>query len=741
MTAQPTACELVRRLQSSWPDWLPPLLPSEDPSPVESHPLAGEIEALLQGNSASLPFFPEGSAEIAWITLAHEGESLRAAYRELRAWLLPSVGWEDPRGAFVSQGAIGNPLLETLSPSGYLRWRSRREPAAVQSIVTRLRTARELAEARPERLVERVPSLLELRQRFAVSLVAGDRPAAEHVIETIDRHRLDTASNTGFLRVRLWDHFADPARIVEMPELEHLLHIRLPHRVRLAICRAFHAARLAGPEQDADLDEICRVYSDAVDPLVGPLVERCGPKDGTELRRMRGYRAWKTHNAEVARDILAEAEDAVLQTLLGPLVESSSFQGTQDSLEERFFEARKQQDWLAVQELGELLVSGNPEVVPILRKSLQLRPNPDLQSHLDQLAPHPLPAVADVPPVAATTSLPQTWAEWLLHIPEGDPGALELFLEGHEQLSWGTLKSEEVQALVDAFTEVLTSPSGAWPPTSERIYNIGLAELIGECLEDPAFPRQALLEPYRLLAQAWDRSRRGSVFPPDGQVLLELAEALLQASPVEEPLASELIEAWWRARPVKALLPFLLAAVELFDRLGTSDQAERFWMLAGSLHQRQRDTLTAGERRLWRLVGKRLGYGDDLLDEFLPMPAGSDPAQGDLLRAAGLNKIAIVSTREEQARAAVELLSERTDAELLVITATTSGHETRAALDADLIAYVWAASAHAVFRAFDKIDRKKIVYVQGTGAVSIVLAVERWVAEHFDAEASPQRDE
>ena len=113
------------------------------------------------------------------------------------------------------------------------------------------------------------------------------------------------------------------------------------------------------------------------------------------------------------------------------------------------------------------------------------------------------------------------------------------------------------------------------------------------------------------------------------------------------------------------------------------------------------------------------------------MPADLEAAQDDLIRTADLHKIAIISTREEQARMAIELLSERTDAELILVTATTSGHETRSALDADLIAYVWSASTHAVFRAFDGVDRRKIAYVQGTGAVSIVLAVERWVRESF----------
>ena len=556
MTMQSAASDLVRRLQSSWPEWLEPMFAGEDSTPAASHPLSDEFQGLLNGKPASLPYFPPETPDVAWITLAPDSEALRSAYRDLRAWLLPSVGWDDPRGAFVPQGSSRNALVDTLSPSGYLRWRTSRDSAAIRTILSRLRTARELSETRPERLDERVPSLLELRQRFAVALVSGDRPSAEQAIETIDRHRLDTASNAIFLSVRLWDHFGDPTRIVEMPELEHLLHIRLPHRVCVAICRAFHTTRLAVHEDDAELSQTCRIFSDLLDTLIGQLVQRCGPDDGPELRRMRGYRAWKTRDPEAARAILAEAEDAPLQALLGPLIQSAASQAPQETLEERFFEARKQQDWRAVQELGDLLLSANPEVMPILRKSLQLWPNPELEARLSDLAETSSPAIALVPPVASTITLPQTWSEWLLQIPSGNPEALELFLENHERIFFATLRADELQPIIDALFEILTSPSENWPTANERIYNIGLVELIGECLNDPVSPHPSLFEVYRLLAQAWDRSRRGSAFLPDAQVLLGIADALMQVGPGEELLASTLIEAWWLARPVKAQLPY-----------------------------------------------------------------------------------------------------------------------------------------------------------------------------------------
>ena len=439
MTASSTVGDLIRRLQSSWPDWLPPLLPSEDLPSAESHLLAGELEALLQGNASSLPFFPAGSGEIAWITLASEEEALRAAYRDLRAWLLPSVGWEDPRGAFVPSGSSHNPLIDTLSSAGYIRWRTRRDPAIVQRIVNRLRAARDLARARPERLVERMPSLLELRQRFVAALVAGDRSTAEQAIETIDDHRLDAATNTSFLRIRLLDHFGDPSRIVEMPELEHLVHVRLPQRVRLAICRTIHATRLSDSEATGDLNEIRRIYNDVVDPLIGQLIDSLWSGGWSRATTLVRLPCLEDRQRRGRRAILAEADDTLLQSLLGSMTENAAAHPTPEALEERFFEARKQQDWRAVQELGEMLVSANPEIAPILRKSLEARPNKGLRDHLESLGQHPLVDDAVVPQVAATTTLPQTWPEWLLLVPSGKAEALELFLETHERLVCGSL--------------------------------------------------------------------------------------------------------------------------------------------------------------------------------------------------------------------------------------------------------------------------------------------------------------
>jgi hypothetical protein len=73
----------------------------------------------------------------------------------------------------------------------------------------------------------------------------------------------------------------------------------------------------------------------------------------------------------------------------------------------------------------------------------------------------------------------------------------------------------------------------------------------------------------RVLFRLWGSLKRGSVYPPDSQVLLELCQAALQFGRCDEAEVIGLLRTCWDARPVKALLPFLLGAVEMLDRLGS----------------------------------------------------------------------------------------------------------------------------------------------------------------------------
>ena len=218
-----------------------------------------------------------------------------------------------------------------------------------------------------------------------------------------------------------------------------------------------------------------------------------------------------------------------------------------------------------------------------------------------------------------------------------------------------------------------------------------------------------------------------SVYPPDSQILLELAEAALQFGRCNEAEAIDLLRSWWDSRPVKALLPFLLGTVEMLDRLGSEGQCENFWILAGDFVRSDPEILSPGERLLWRQIGARIGYDAGTLDEYVPIL--QEAAAVNPIRHAALKRVAIVSMREKQRRRPPHYSGSgpipRSSSSRKRIQGQTQG----AALAADVVLFVWSATTHAVFRAFDALDKKRFAYVQGTGATGIVLALERWIAK------------
>jgi hypothetical protein len=372
----------LTQLSATRPAALKLTLSGGKPSGLQVHPLGHEITALAEGRAASLPFFIAGKNEVAWFTLAPSDQEMRGAVEELRDWVLPSFGWEDPRGAMVlpgeATGALGQ-LILTMSPSGYFRWQTTK--AHADRVVAKLRQMRALGQARPQHVVVRLPSLLGLRQEYAVALTVNDRLAAEGAVEAIDRRQLDSADNTLFMRIRLWGRFGDFSRIVNHSDLARLVSVRMPHRVRLSILEAFHAHFLAPVEDEGKFDEALRYYTVRIHEALGGLIALAGPADPLPARRLLAYRACVLRDAHQAKELLNGAADAVLTRLLAAL--SKEAEEPPPSLEAQFLEARKQLDWKAVQELGEALITDHPEYAPILRKSLEFRPNPALLSALD----------------------------------------------------------------------------------------------------------------------------------------------------------------------------------------------------------------------------------------------------------------------------------------------------------------------------------------------------------------------
>jgi hypothetical protein len=93
--SKPEIKKLTEQIAQSWTESLRLKTENIALENFDYHQLAAELIALQNGETASLPFFRPDS--ILWITTAPDAENLEMAIEDLRAWILPSLGWEDEK--------------------------------------------------------------------------------------------------------------------------------------------------------------------------------------------------------------------------------------------------------------------------------------------------------------------------------------------------------------------------------------------------------------------------------------------------------------------------------------------------------------------------------------------------------------------------------------------------------------------------------------------------------------------
>jgi hypothetical protein len=711
LTADHTS--FLQLLVKTWPsNWRLPVEHSLAVVP-SGHPLAGEINAFAEGTTASLPFFIDRN-EIAWFTLAPCADELRSALEDLRAWLLPSFAWEDPRGLLVSPeqvtGTIGSALLKW-SPAGYCRWRCGANTVRRGQVVGKLRLRRRLIELRPQHAVTRVPSLVELRQRFVSALAVGDRESAQAAVDLIDRHELDSADNTLFMKYRSWALFGEWSRITSSPELDRFVQIRSPKLVQTDVITAFHSRFLADAEQANDRPRADTAYRENVhDPLTALLARTPADSDPV-VQRVLAYRARHLNDADAIRTLLSVCSDEIVREALCELTKPTQTPQT-DNLE-RWLAARRSGDWQQLQQIGMSLVEDYPEISAVLHRSLEIQPNEQLAALLCDRSRSNLP------------THPTTWLGCVQALRGANFDETQHFLENRTRQQCASLTVLETTRFQTEIDELFCDERLDRVLTFRQMTVGAVTEFISDLVATPDFPRSSLGQLYLSLLRLWSILKRGSASVTDGGILLELAEAVLQLEASAEKEVGDAIVEWWRAHPAKVLLPFLLDAVELLDRFAVERQCENLWIEGAVFVRSNFDFLSEGERHLWRHVGQRIKLDAATLDEYCPV-SGSGVAV-DPLRAASIRRISIVSLRERQAHEAADVIRERTGATVDVVTETVAGASTVAATNADVVLFVWSASTHAVFRAFDGLDRQRLAYVSGTGSASIVRALERWV--------------
>lgn len=718
--------KLVSQIAKSWAAELalsPDRIASQN---FSGHILAEELSALFRGEPASLPYF--SGKEVVWMTVAPDAENLTMAIDDLRAWILPSHGWEDDEthSVVLPEDApdVIKDFVGDISPSGYFRWKTKREK--FNQAIQKLNAMRRTSALRPAHQYVHVPSLFELRQQYEIALIIKDKAAAQSAVNRINLDQLDTAANTGFMQIRLWSEFREYEKIVAYEQLRELVQLRMPHSIRLDIINAFHDQFLKQFEAANDTATATQSYAQNAQNFLEPLLGFCRPSDGLAVSHCLGYKAVLHRDSKLANELLTDASDGFLQDLL------KSFRVVEItppavSLAAQFQTAHRKNDWRALQQIGETIlfdVAAEDADLPRdylfanLRFSLNFRANPELQEKLSKLAAK-----------TSETKTPQSWLEFADSVREKQWQGASAFLALENRPTLGDADLATALHFLETFEELFTDPELENDRIGKEVLQSALPSIIREFLTAPDFPKPDLTGIYRQLMPLWATYKSGSSAAVDANLLLTLAEPVLQNDGDSETLVAETLRQWWEARRVRALLPFLLSALEILsENISASGVCENLWVDGAEFVRTHPESLSQTELKLWRFIGAKIGLDDETVNEFLGAGVTTTDSV-DLLSALQVARIAIVSLQAEAGRNAAELIRQRTASEVIVVSETHNNSAVENAKNSDVILFVWASNTHAVYRAFDN-SREKLVYVQGKGASSIVISLEKWAMKN-----------
>jgi hypothetical protein len=645
---------------------------SADTSIIAGHRLQGEINAMLAGEVASLPY--KRTNDVLWVTVAPHSDGLRQAIEDLRCWLLPSYGWEANPAVVTTaagRGELGSLLLQQ-SPHGYFRWFSR--SSELDRVVDRLAVMRDVISRAPKRETRLRPTLETLRRQFALGLATWDRDLALDAVDAIDQRQLDTAPNSLSMRIRLAAAFGDDLGIVTNPRLDDLLSTRVSARVVQAVLRAHHSVFIAEPETRGDFEGALAAYAGIADRLAGlaaSLLEGSDP----QIVAMAAYDAAYEDDAAGLRTLAARFPDSAVAA----------------ALSSRFREPVA----------AEVALESSPTIV--------------VEEPVSNLAEGDAPTATKPGEQAG----PESWEDVPTTLAAGSRKALQVFLE-QVALDPDRFEPRSADFVVEIFTDVEVTADPVRSADAEQI----LTALIDAYVSEERFPRRERLGLYQAILEIWTSTRAQSSDPIDGHLLLTLADAMLRLDGKLEGVVATAITDWWRARPVRSNLPWLGEALELLTDHSRSQDALTLWYDGVQLVRDDPEALSISDQYLFRRLGRRLGLEEDAVDTALGGHLTADEVSSDPLSACVFEKIAIVSLAERSAREAAKEIQSRTSANVIVVTDYAAGEGTASAATADVILFVWGATKHAVYRAFDKV-RDRLEYVQGTGSASIVRALER----------------
>jgi hypothetical protein len=640
-----------------------------------------------QGRPSSLPVV-QSSPRISWLCVAASLRELREYLDDVKAWL-PRVDAAAISGRVTVPSDFGGPLapaLREVAPHGYVRWDTSEERG--REILRRLHRMHRFLATRPQLGQARVPSVAALRLEFVSALKVGNWARAEACVNEIDHWNLDHASATLQMRIRLLDARGELEELFRFVQQREAWRFTNPRRIAAAILNAVDACAIEPVEKRDGFQAAYDLFRQAWYPrLVHVIADAKGEQRAIRLAAF------------------ASAVDGDRRSLVGLL--PSLPQGLASFLRAQTLPLHHESA-TEVESVAQVstLVSGPADSQPPAAVATGSAARP-------------------ATPVVADRSA--YWGELHQTIKAADAVHTRRLLAA---LETDILASDEfIAGASDGLLELLTDPAIDLHYAAKTLRYEALAALVDCFVGAPGFPNLKHLEIYLSLLSGLVEVRGGAVSEADSQLVLGVGAAVATLSADACPKCEDAFRGLWRRRPVVPRLDWLAAALDTLAELHpTPHNLVDLFTDGLALAERKAVLMSRTKIAMWRRIGAALELTSDDIERLLrPLVESESTERPDVLASVGLKTIAIVSLREASANSAAKELEDRTGATVFVVASLVADDQTRQATGADLILYVWAASTHAAYRAFDK-WRDKLEYVQGTGASSIVMAAERWAA-------------
>lgn len=732
-----------------------------------SNPIIGR---LLRRMSENRPIvFPYlGSTSHAWIIMGQTRRQLDGTLAQVSRFVVPTYAEFATNNRlpqlrpFKKDGTSLQQLGAVLYPAGYYSWRS---PVKHFDIILRqLDMWMNLAEACPSFQVEQYPTYRSLHDVFEAALAAGNWQEAEQCLQEMQQLHLITADNLAFLHVQMLAQQQRWLDIWRRPDFTNLACMRMPRAVRTALLTAFHYSVILPFEQQEQWEAAFDAFKQARSKLGLLLTGRFGltqapvihvyayqaavEKDHGSLTQLSSVSANQAARVciEQLRQILGVGStpaDVVLGDGSSTTSSISPLRLARMALADLDYDSaiRFAEEMTQSAEKAVLLmqIAFHSSDIPVAEEALlsywelpseeQVRIE-ELYSFLSPCLKYLLEITNSAPSHIASSPLIQSWLEWF-DVAEKDPDNSEL-MTSLDRLTVSTddrcWNQEKVKILSDKLLSFIVEPR-----SFRYLYTkIAIQRLVDFFLQDSDFPREE--DAYGDLYETLYVSllEKQEVNQSTGFILLRLAEAILQRSPIQrDRLCKNLID--WCKTPIPALENWVLEAFDLLAEYGLVPGLLAAWYRDWVSHllnlpgSRERANLET-----WLMFGKWIQPGPDLLNQLVRAVTVVTEKDIDnpVANLPDGYRISIFSLRESSTARAKQLLLKRNkNLDIRIcLEKDLNAHAIALAQNSDLVVIVTTCLTHSLTYGIGPYLKKVPVYPQSSGSTSLVRAIEEYTS-------------